>query len=61
MTNTPMDIVVPDNPRRTTSTNFIGVIASGDKPEFRTKTLPSRYKGSVYIPVQSNEITLKIK
>jgi hypothetical protein len=61
MTNTSLDIIVPDNLRKATSINLIGVIASADKPGFRTKTLPSRYKGSVYISVQSNEITLKIK
>ena len=57
LTNTAIDVIVPDHPRKQTVTSLF---SPTDKLPLRTKTLSSRFKGSVYIPVQSNEITLRI-
>ena len=51
LTNAAIDVIVPDHPRRHIAQSVSG---STDKPPLRTKTLPSRFKGSVYVPVQSN-------
>jgi hypothetical protein len=58
MTNTTIEIFLKDDPRKTIAPSNLSLPTSNNPSSphlpLRSKSLPPRFKGSVYIPVQTN-------